>query len=286
MKISFPHRPKLLFGLVALLALTSRSHAQFGVAIVADAPREIQWMQESMLWSEANGYAGKTAANTQMLVRNTEQLVQNTNDLLERLGRTTNAVSQVSRSIPASTASLKTAVTLETRVDTLKTASQRYSINQVPLRDDNNEMYAVGATYDAFKESQKRDTGRYRTFAAQQAMNDRFQTAVANAEKVETEELAIQDEAIKQLKNATTEAEIEVCNLAVDASKGRLDLAHAKVNQARAEMDEYLTKVSIEKERKAEADREWTEAVVAGLRTRALNAYKAQSGVSDDRTGT
>jgi len=262
----------------AFAFLPSRSAAQLVVGIVADEPRALQWLQERPLWSDVIENGNLTVRNTGRLVENTQQLIDSTNDLLERLGRTSTAVTQASSTIPRSTASLEAAVKLVTRQDTLKTATQRYSLNQVPLADKNNPGYAVSATYAVFGQDQKRAASRYAPFAAQQAMSDRFQTSAENAENLEAEELDIQAKAVDRLKSATTDAEIEVCNVAIEASQGRLDLAHAKMNQAKAELDAYLTKVSIEKDRKAEADREWTQSVVAGLRERALKAYQATAG--------
>lgn len=262
----------------AFLSCTVRSAAQLAVGIVADLPREVQWAQEEVLWSQVIENGQMTVQNTAQLVQNTQQLIQNSNDLLLRLGRTSTAVSQASKSIPRTTESLENAVKLASRQKTLSTATQRYSLNQVPLLDKNNAAYGVSATFAVFGEERKRVGDRYAPFAAQQAMSDRFQTAAENAEQLESEELAIQAQAVDRLKAATTQAEIEVCNVAIEASKGRLDLAHAKMNQAKAELDGYFTKVSIERERKAEADREWTQSVVAGLRARALKAYQAKAG--------
>jgi hypothetical protein len=269
----------------AFLFSSAHCVAQLAVGIVADAPRAIQWAQEEILWNEEIATNRLTAQNTGQLVTNTQQLIQNTNDLLERLGRTSNAVSQSASTIPRSTGSLETSVKLATRQDTLSTAMQRYSLNQVPLIDKNNPEYAIATSYAVFGQDQKRVLNRYAPFAAQQAMSDRFQTSAENAEQLEKEELTVQADAVDRLRSATTQAEIEVCNVAIEASKGRLDLAHAKMNQAKAELDGYITKVGIEKERKAEADREWTQSVVAGLRDRALKAYQASSGQkSEDGT--
>jgi hypothetical protein len=188
--------------------------------------------------------------------------------------------------IPRSTDSLVAAVKLDSRKHTLATSSQHYSPGQFPLSDANNPRCDVASTYEVFGQEKKRDNARYTAYGAQLAMDDRVQTAAQNAEKVEMEELEIQAKAVDRLKAATTEAEIAVCTVAVEASKGRLDLAHAKLNQARDEMDEYRTRIAIEQERKAEADREWTQAVVTGLRTRALDAYKAQVGATDEKSGS
>ncbi len=247
-----------------LLAIAGAGDTVF---IVGDLTADMKWAREFEQW--------------QSLITTATQQLHKADELIKLVGAPKEAVSQFIDSVPALMQPIDDAIGLENRQQALKTAHQLYFLNSVAVQTY-KDINKVGAEYAAFGQTVKRDPKRYAHYILEEAMNARFKKSVENAEAVEKSEMATQKKALAGLKAANTQAEIEIFNGIIAASKERLDLAHAKMTQAKAELDAFHKQLGVEEQRKAEADREWAQKVVTEMRQKALDAYNAQFAVNSD----
>jgi hypothetical protein len=260
------HRSRTAWAMCALwLGIVSRASAIGGVGdttiIAGDLTDSWKWPRELEQWT--------------LLMQNAREQIQKSDRLIQLAGDPQQLTQQLIESVPALMAPIDNALGLQTRLDALKFSRELYSLGSVAVQtyDDTKK---VEPNYRAFGETVKRDPKRYARFVFQEGMNARYKQAVDNAETVEKAEMSVQKKALQDLAKAHTATEIAVLNAVITASKERLDLAHEKAGQAKAELDALRGQLLVEDARKDEADREWAQAVIVRMREKALAAYKAQ----------
>jgi hypothetical protein len=257
--------------LVAIAGLTpTRTYAVAGVAdstiIIGDLTDEIKWPRELAQWES--------------VIRNTANQIQKTDELIKLVGNPKAMMDQFVGAVPDLLQPLEDTISLETRQEALATANQLYHLKSVAVQTY-KDANKVGDEYTTFLGPIKRDPARYAHYVLQEAMNARYKKAVENAEAVEKSETAVQKQALERLKTASTQMEVSMLNAVIAASKQRVDLAHAKAQQVKGELDAFRGQLVVEDQKKQEADREWAQGVVTDLRKRALDAYKAQFSGAD-----
>jgi hypothetical protein len=269
-------RQTALVGLCLILTagtFTPRALAVFGVAdttiIAGDLTDAWKWPREFEQWT--------------LLINQATQQINRTDELIKIAGHPDQIMQKMIESVPDLMAPVDDAIGLQTRVDALKAAQSLYALNSasVKIYSDANKVLPA---FDAFGEKIKRDPNRYKRFVLQEAMGARYKKAVKNKEAVDKAEAKVQRETLEKLKTAHTEAEITAANTLITASKQRQDLAAQKADQAKAELDAFNGQLLVEDARKAEADREWAQAVVERMRAKALAAYQAQVGAGSSTT--
>lgn len=233
------------------------------VTIVADQTDSYKWPREQRKWDALIRRVGDQVEKTEELIALTGEPAPMGRRLVPNVGRLMEPAEQ--------------AIQLETRQEALRTAQQRYHLNTVAA-PTYNEANKVSAQYRAFGNVMERQERRYAHFAQQEAMHTRHKQAAEQAEKVERHEVEVQRAALDALRTAKTHADLGVIQVALAASKQRVDQAHAKVAQAAVELDAFRGQLAFEEQRKNEADREWTETVIARMREKALAGYRAQIG--------
>lgn len=247
------------------VAAAAVARGQFMVGIAVDAPAEFRWAQERLLLNQ--------------IISGVEAELRKSDELIALMGDPKRVNTRVVAPSAALLKPVDGALRLETRQQTLATARQRYHLNSVatPTYDEDNE---VAAQYTAFGETHQRDERRYTHFGQQEAMNARHKKAVENAEAVERHELEVQRKALDALRAVRTHAEAAILQSVLLASEQRVQMARGKQEQAWAELEVFRGQVGFEEARKAEADREWTETIIARMREKALAGYRAQMGGS------
>jgi hypothetical protein len=240
------------------------------VIIIGDVTDGIKWSRELQQWQEQ--------------IQKTTQLIHQSDELIKLVGDPKAVAGQLIGAVPDLLKPVEDAIGLETRQEALKTATEFYHLNSVAVQTF-KDANKVSADYRAFGETVKRDPKRYAHFTLQEAMNARYKKAVDNALAVEKAEQTVQQKALAGLQTATTQAEIGILNGVIAASKGRLELAHAKASQAKGELDAFRGQLAVEDQRKAEADREWAQKVVTEMRQKALDAYNAQFAAAGENPG-
>ncbi len=256
---------------LVVLGTTSRLLAIAGMAdtviIAADMTDTFKWSRELAQWES--------------VIENTSREIEKADAMIKLVGDPKAVVQEFIDSVPDLMKPIDDAIGLETRQHALAMANGLYHLNSVAVQiyKDANK---VAPEYEAFGEMVKRDPKRYTHYVMEEAMNARYKQAVANAEKAEKTEMAVQRKALEGLKSATTQSQIAVFTGVIAASKERLDLAHAKATQAKGELDAFHGQLGVEDGRKAEADREWAQTVVTEMRQKALKAYQAQFASNGD----
>lgn len=259
---------------VSLLALTgsllaisapNTSHAVGGVldsvVIVEDFPAEFRWAQERQYWTQ--------------LITYTRQQLAETREMVDRLGKPPTTSSQLVGSVPKITEPVGKAVELYTAEHAIKSNANLFLFpkTSAPLYQPQK---AVNESFSAFGKGVKREEARYKQYAQQEALFARYRTAATNEEEVEKHELEVQRQALEQLKRVNTHAEVSVLSAKLSASQSRQAAAHHKATQAKSDLDAFRGHLELEDTRKAEADREWTQAVVEQMQRKALAAYNSQ----------
>lgn len=229
--------------------------------IVGDTTDLWKWPRELAQWTS--------------LIENTTQQIRRADELIRIAGDPQKLVHELVESVPELMEPVEEAVSLETRQDALRLSKALYSLGSVAIKTY-NDANKVGPNYEAFGETLKHDARRFAHLSAQEAMYARYKKAVENAEAVEKKELQVQRKALEDLNVAQTQAELEICDRRLTASKQRQDLVHQKAMQAKAELDAFRGQLRYEEAWKAEADREWAQAVIDRMRAKALAAYRAQ----------
>lgn len=229
--------------------------------IVGDVTDTWKWPRELHQW--------------QTMISKTTEQIEKADEMIRLLGDPQQVVQQLMDSVPDLMKPVEDVIGLETRQHALRFANSLYHLKSVAVQTY-KDANAVDDHYRAFGKQVKRDQKRYAHFVLQEAMNARYKKAVENAEAAEKHEAEVQRKALGALHRASTEAEIAVCHGLMAASAQRLALAHAKAEQAKAELDAFRGQLGVEEQRKAEANREWAHAVVARMRERALSSYQAQ----------
>lgn len=274
---AYLHRRALarMFVIAAVIATTARLGAVMGmgdtVFIVGDLTADLKWGRELAEW--------------ETVIENTAEQIQKADEMIKLVGDPKAVVQQFIDSVPDLMKPAEDAIGLETREHALKMANELYHLNSVAVQTY-KDANKVGAQYEAFGETVKRDPKRYAHFVLQEAMNARYKKAVDNAEQAEKKETEVQRKALEALKSATTQTEINTFNGIIAASKERLDLAHAKAAQAEGELQAFRGQLGMEDKMKAEADREWAQTVVKEMRQKALRAYQAQFESGADNPGS
>lgn len=237
------------------------------VIIAGDLTDDFKWPRELEQW--------------QTVIQNTTEQIQKADEMIKLVGDPQNVVKQFVQSVPDLMAPVDQVIGLKTREEALKTANQYFFLKSVAVQTY-KDANKVTDQYEAFGQTVNRDRTRYAHYILQEAMNARYEEAVKNANDADKKEQAVQKKALEGLQSATTQSDIETFNGVIAASKERLDLAHEKATQAKAELDAFRGQLGVEDQRKAEADREWAQNVIDHMRQKALDAYKAQMGVHDD----
>ncbi len=254
----------LLFIIVSSLG-AARLSGQFAVVVSGDLPGEVRWTQERLYWGDAIA-----ALRTQ--IQQTDELIRLTGAPARGSGRVVAAPQSVMQ--PA-----LEALALESRQSTLAEARERFHLSSVAVptyREENK----VHAQFSAFGETRQREQRRYAHFGQQEAMYARHKQAAERMEKLERHELEVQRKALEDLRRASTHAEMALVQGVLAASQQRVQMGQAKLAQAAGELEAFRGQLAFEEQRKAEADREWTEAVIERMREKALSGYRAQMGGS------
>jgi hypothetical protein len=138
------------------------------------------------------------------------------------------------------------------------------------------DVDTIATTYKVFGKEFKRDPHKYAKYAMQEALQGRCKQATENADKVVKAEGALHDRLMSQLATAKTATERETINAALAASDQRVTLARAKAKLCTDEYNLFIGKLRLTADRKVEADKEWAQKMLLELRTRAVDAMKAQ----------
>lgn len=248
-----------------MLSVATSVRAQVLVGVVEDLGAERRWLQEQdYLYGMLSGI---------------QEELKKTDELIALLGDPSRANTRLVAPSSSLLQPVDNALALPTREKTLHTAGQRFHLNSVatPTYDKANE---VTAQYKAFGETHAREKTRYTHFGLQESLNARHKTAAERAEAVEKHELEVQRKALDALRRVKTHAEAAILQSVLTASEQRVQMAHAKLAQAWSELEVFRGQIGFEQELKAEADREWTETVIARMRQKALSGYRAQIGGS------
>lgn len=252
--------------LAAALVVAPRALAVAGVGdttvIVGDVTDAWKWPRELAQWTS--------------LIQTTAQQIQRTDELIKIAGNPDRLMKTlVADSVPGLLAPVEEAMELETRQQALNLSKALYGVGKAATKTY-KDVDRIDGNFQAFGERFERDPARYFHFAMQEGLYARYQQAVRNEETVAKKELKAQADALAQLSLARTETEIAVFNAKIAASRQRQDLAHQKAVQAKGELDAFRGELAMEDARKAEADREWAQAIVTRMRKKALAAYQAQ----------
>jgi hypothetical protein len=81
---------------------------------------------------------------------------------------------------------------------------------------------------------------------------------------------------MKQLAAAKTTTERETINAALAASQQRVDLAKTKAKLCTNEYNLFIGKLNLTADRNVAADKEWAQQMLKEMRSRAIDALKAQ----------
>ena len=269
---------KLAMGIWLICALcwpAQRAWAIMGAGdttvIIGDLTDEIKWPRELAQWTE--------------LINSTRDQIQRTDELIKLAGDPDKVMGTLIESVPDLMKPVEDAVGLETRLQVLQTAQSYFGLKSVAVQTY-RDINKVDDAYEAFGQRFQRDKKRYVQFAMQEAMYARYKRAVENQEEIDKKEAKILKDSLEALKTAKTTAEIDGLKAKIAASQQRQDLAHQKSEQAKGELDAFNGQLVVEDARKAEADREWAQAVVDRMREKALAAYKAQMGEEADAEGS
>lgn len=251
--------------LAVLSFISPKAYAILGAGdttiIVGDVTDAWKWPRELAQWTT--------------LINNTTQQIQKADALIKLAGNPQELASELIGSVADVTQPAEHAIGLEKREDAMAFGKALYGLGAASKRTF-NDANNIGAEYQAFGEAVKRDPKRYEQFAMQQALYERYKTAVDNERTVAKAEMKIQRDAMEKLRTAKTQTEIEIFSAKIAASKQRQDLAHQLAVQSKNELDAMRGQVALEQERKSEADREWAEHVIAQMRAKALASYNAQ----------
>ncbi len=255
---------------LAAFPTAPRAHAIAGVADSVIIMSDMTWPQQEWEWE-------KLISKTDLQIQKTQALIDRSDKMIELLGETRSAVGKLVGNVPDILKPIEDAETLETEKHALQSSKNLFGPGSRSVKT-HNRANQVTETYDAFGRTFNRENDRYSHFAEQEALYARYRTATLNADAVGQKELAVQKEALQRLKQAGTDSEIAVFSATIAASKQRQDLAHQKAAQAKADLDALQAELVVEERRKTEADREWSQQVIARLREKALASYQAQVG--------
>jgi hypothetical protein len=258
----------VLTSLLVTSLAAPRAHAVAGIADTVIITGDLTWPSQKWEWE-------KLIYEARVQVEKTQTLIDRSDRMIELLGETHSAVGKLVGDVPDLLKPAEEAGALETEKHALQSGKNLFGVGSNAVKT-HNTANAVTATYDAFGRTFKREGERYSHFAEQEAMYARYRTATLNADAVGQKELALQKQALNRLKTAKTDSEVAVFTATIAASQQRQDLAHQKATQAKSDLDALQAELVVEERRKAEADREWSQQVVARLRDKALAAYQAQ----------
>lgn len=233
------------------------------VVVTEDITARTLWQIESRLWNDLLVRIGQQ-------VKLTENLAKWTGD--PKSGAKT-IVGNVSSVLDPTQCMLALAERKKSQTDGRET----YSLARTGSRTTRPDC-RVEPSFSQFGKTIKRDEKRYVAYAEQAALLARHDEAIRLLREVEQKELALQRSLLDRLRASQTHAEMAVIQAALTASQQRCSLAANKAEQARDEAGRHEAQTRLELQRKTEADREWTEALVERLRQRALTSLHAQRG--------
>ena len=173
------------------------------------------------------------------------------------------------------TGPLDTALGIQTQAEALNLAVAVYGLKDT-VQGTVQDVDAVVTTYKCFGKDFKRDPKKYEKYAMQEALQGRCKQATENADQVIKAEDIVHKRLVAQLKTAGTAAERETINAALVASQQRIDMAKAKAKLCTDEYNLFIGKLNLTADRKVTADKEWAQQMLKEMRTRAVEAMKAQ----------
>lgn len=254
----------LLAGLGLWLSLPGRSHAAAAVVTVAkDLTAASIWRQEQPYWKS--------------LVTEIKRQVKLTEDLAKWTGNPKSSASSIVGGVASVLDPTQCILGLADRKKALSEGRSAHSLEKTGRTALQPEL-RIESSVQLLGKTQKRDEKRYTAFAEQAALLARHDEAIRLLRELEQKELKIQRGLLERLKSAQTHAEMAAIQAALTASHQRCSLAANKAEQARDEAARHEAQFELERQRKREADREWTEMLVDRLRQRALTSLHAQRG--------
>lgn len=243
----------------ALLILGHRANAQWAVAVVADPFRQIRWIQEDIYWDMQISNLEET--NSQLMEANTQLEEANVTladslyvlkDIDRRIGEPASgsaiAYSGSTGARSSSNDYIRRALSLETVMGDDDGKATLLTTNHTTKAAIGTKFTLDGSTYD-------RDPDRYRVIEQEEKLREAFKTAVKDFHDVQKKELEFQESTSAAMTSgALTVSEIQARTAAIEASRGRVDLAKNRMELARAELDAFTGQIDFE-ERKIAAAR-------------------------------
>lgn len=259
-----------LFGVGVALALMAPLKSKAVIPVIIDADlsfianelphwRYVEWQNDQQ---------------TKLL----QQQVTLTKEFLDRLGDAGKSVSKAAASVSSVSKPIEAILAMEScdkTVDAGMGAKLPAKSASMILADTK-----VSSSFKVMGESEGRTDERYRGFAVQDRMRERYAAALEQQNKVAETELSLQKSLFRDLGDAKTQIDVQVIHAALTASQQRLELARMKCEQARDECGTVDRRLLVEKERRREADVELGEAMARKLKARALSSLSAQASDS------
>jgi hypothetical protein len=258
----------LLTGFGMLAVQTPRAWAVAGVGdttvIVGDMTDMWKWPRELAQWTTLINQATT-------YVDRADQMIKLAGDPKQLIGELADIVGEAG----LLTGPLDTALGIQTQAEVLNLAEAVYGLKDA-VNGTVQDADAIATTYKVFGKDFKRDPHKYAKYAMQEALQGRCKQATENADKVVKTEGALHDRLMARLATASTATERETINAALTASQQRVTMAKAKAKLCTDEYNLFIGKLRLTADRKVEADKEWAQQMLKEMRTRAIDAMKAQ----------
>jgi len=254
----------LFVGFWALAISPPRVWAFGPVVIVGDTTDLIKWPRELAQWTALINQATTYVSRADQMIKLAGDPKQLVGELAEIVGET-----------GLLTGPLDTALGIQTQADALNLAEAVYGLKDA-VNGTVQDADAVATTYKCFGKDFKRDPHKYVKYAMQEALQGRSNQATENAAKVVQAEAIVHKRLLTQLAAAKTATERETINAALAASAQRVTMANLKAEQCSKEYNLFIGKLRLTADRKVEADKEWAQQMLKEMRTRAIDAMKAQ----------
>ena len=225
----------IISGCLAIGAtFTARAFMGVGdVVIVASDPAQ------EMLWSS------EELPQWLNMIQKAETQVQQAKEIINIAGHPKDFAQQIVNDAKPALSLTLDANSMKTSSELIDFAQSSWSLyKSVPKNLKGN--LDVPETFQVFDETVSRDKTLYTAMASEKALRSRLDDAIAKKREVDAQELAYQQHTLAALSAASTQSEVALHQAGLAASRQRMEIAAARVQQAEGELNSYLGETQLE----------------------------------------
>jgi len=202
------------------------------VIVAADPAHEMLWASEELpQWLN--------------MIQKAEAQVQQTREIINIAGHPKDFAQQIVSEAKPALSLVVDANTLRASTEVIDFARSSWKLYKTTPKNLKGNL-DVPDSFQVFGDTVNRDKSLYTDMAGEKALRARLDDAISKKRDVDTQELAYQQRTLDALSAASTQSEVALHQAGLAASRQRMEIAAARVQQAEGELNSYVGNTQLE----------------------------------------